>query len=106
MQRQILKQMQQMQAKMQMDIASAQKELETATVEGVAGGGSVKVVITGGQVAKSVKIAKEAVDPEDVEMLEDLILVALNDGLEKSRDLSSARMNRVASGLNLPKGLF
>lgn len=106
MNKNILKQMQKMQQKMQMDLASAQKDLEDAVVEGTAGGGAVKVVVTGAQIAKSVKISKDAVDPEDVETLEDLVLVALNDALEKSRDLSSSRMGRVAAGLNLPPGLF
>jgi len=62
--------------------------------------------MTGQQEIRSVKIAKEAVDPEDLEMLEDLVLVAVKDGLEKSRTLSADRMGRVAAGLNLPPGLF
>ena len=102
----IMKQVQKMQQKMQADLASAQQDLEKATVEGTAGGGSVKVVVTGSQEVKSIKIAKEAVDPEDVETLEDLLLVAINDALDKSRELSSDRMGRVAAGLNLPPGLF
>ena len=106
MQRQFMRQMQKMQQKMQTDLASVQKELEDATVEGVAGGGSVRVVVTGQQEVRSVKIAKEAVDPEDVEMLEDLVLVAMKDALDKSRSMSADRMNRVAAGLNLPPGLF
>ena len=101
-QRQILKQMQRMQS----DLAAAQKELEEATVEGIAGAGAVKVVATGAQVVRSIKISKDAVDPEDVGMLEDLVLVAVNDALDKSRELSSNRMGRVAAGLNLPPGLF
>lgn len=106
MQKNILKQMQQMQKKMQQDLSSAQKELEDATVEGVAGGEAVKVVMTGSQVVKSIKISKDAVDPDDMGMLEDLVLVAVNDALDKARDLSSSRMGRVAAGLNLPPGLF
>ncbi len=115
MQRQFMRQMQkmqkgnpvqQMQQKMQADLAEAQRELEDATVEGVSGGGAVRVVMTGQQEIRSVKIAKEAVDPEDLEMLEDLVLVAVKDGLEKSRTLSADRMGRVAAGLNLPPGLF
>jgi len=106
MQKQIMRQMQKMQQKMQTDLATVQKELEEATVEGVAGGGSVKVVMTGQQEIRAVKISKDAVDPEDVEMLEDLVLVAVKDALDKSKALSADRMGRVAAGLNLPPGLF
>lgn len=106
MQKQLLKQMQQMQKKLQSDLANAQKELEESVVEGVAGGGSVKVSMTGDQTVKSVKIDKSAVDPEDVEMLEDLVMVAVNDALEKTRDLSNSRMGKVTAGLNLPPGLL
>lgn len=119
MQRQFMRQMQKMkktgaganpvqmmQQKMQAELAAVQEELEEATVEGVAGGGAVQVVMTGGQEISSVKISKEVVDPEDVEMLEDLILVAVKDALEKSRALSAERMGRITSGLNLPPGLF
>lgn len=100
-----MRQMQKMQQKMQTDMAKAQKDLEEATVEGTAGGGAVKVVVTGAQEVKSVKIAKEAVDPEDVETLEDLVLMAINNGLDKSRELSTERMGKVASSLGLPPGL-
>lgn len=106
MQKQIMRQMQKMQQKMQTDLAGVQKELEEATVEGLAGGGSVKVVMTGQQEIRAVKISKEAVDPEDVEMLEDLVMVAVKDALDKSKALSADRMGRVAAGLNLPPGLF
>lgn len=105
MQKNIMRQMQKMQQKMQTDMAKAQKDLEEATVEGTAGGGAVKVVVTGAQEVKSVKISKEAVDPEDVETLEDLVLTAINNGLDKSRELSTQRMGKVASGLGLPPGL-
>lgn len=101
-----MKQVQKMQSKMQNDLAAAEEELANSTVEGSAGGGSVKVVMTGSQVVKSIKLAKEAVDPEDVETLEDLVMIAMNDALDKSRDLSSSRMGRIAAGLNLPPGLF
>ena len=97
---------QQMQQKMQADLAQVQQELEEALVEGVSGGGSVRVSMTGQQEIQSVKIAKEAVDPEDVEMLEDLVLVAVKDALDKSRALSAERMGRVAAGLNLPPGFL
>ncbi len=117
MQRQFMRQMQkakktggnpvqQMQQKMQADLAAVQEELEGATVEGVSGGGAVQVVMTGQQEISSIKISKEVVDPEDVEMLEDLVLVAVKDALEKSRALSAERMGRLTAGLNLPPGLF
>lgn len=106
MQRQIMKQMQKMQSKMQTGLAEVQKELEDATVEGVSGGGSVRVVVTGQQEIRSVKISKDAVDPEDVEMLEDLVLVAVKDALDKSRAMSAEKMGRLTAGLNLPPGLF
>lgn len=102
MQRQILKQMQ----KMQSSLAQVQQELENATITGEAGGGAVVVTVTGNQEVRSVKIKPEVVDPGDVEMLEDLVLVAIREALEKSRALSMEKMNRVASGLNLPPGLF
>ena len=94
MQKNILKQMQKMQQKMQQDLASAQKELEESTVEGVAGGGAVKIVMTGSQEVKSVKISKDAVDPEDVETLEDLVLVALKDAMERSAVFPTAAWAR------------
>ncbi|HXE71736.1 MAG TPA: YbaB/EbfC family nucleoid-associated protein [Candidatus Nitrosotenuis sp.] len=106
MQRQILKQMQKMQEKMQSSLAQVQQELENATVTGEAGGGAVVVTVTGHQEVRSVKIKPEVVDPADVEMLEDLVLVAMREALEKSKALSMEKMNRVASGLNLPPGLF
>ena len=95
------KMMRQMQ-KMQEDLARVQAELENMTVEGTAGGGVVTVVVNGHQVVQEVKIQPEAVDPEDVEMLEDLILAAVNDGLRKSRDLSANEIEKVTGKLNIP----
>ena len=95
------KMMRQMQ-KMQEDLARVQAELENMTVEGTAGGGVVTVVVNGHQVVQEVKIQPEAVDPEDVEMLEDLILAAVNDGLRKSRDLSASEIEKVTGKLNIP----
>ena len=102
----LMKQVQKMQQKMQSDFAAAERELAESTVEGSAGNGAVKVVATGSQEIKSIKISAEAVDPEDIGMLEDLVLVAVNDALDKSRELSSNRMGKIAAGLNLPPGLF
>lgn len=95
------KMMRQMQ-KMQADLARVQEELEEKTVEGTAGGGVVTVVVNGHQVVQGVKIQPEAVDPEDVEMLEDLILAAINDGLRKSRELSASEIEKVTGKLNIP----
>lgn len=95
--------------KMQADLAKVQEELEEKTVEGTAGGGVVTVVVNGHQALQAVKIEPEAVDPEDVEMLEDLVLAAVNDGLRKSKELSTSEIEKVTGGLNLPgmpPGLF
>ena len=95
------KMMRQMQ-KMQADLARVQAELEEMTVEGTAGGGVVTVVVNGNQDVQEIKIQPEAVDPEDVEMLEDLILAAVNDGLRKSRELSASEIEKVTGKLNIP----
>ncbi|HUV52172.1 MAG TPA: YbaB/EbfC family nucleoid-associated protein, partial [Dehalococcoidia bacterium] len=91
---------QQLQAK----LAKAQEELGKETVEASAGGGAVKVIVNGHQKLYSIKISPEAVDPNDVGMLEDLVLAALNEGLEKSRELAASRLGAI-TGVNMP-GLF
>ncbi len=93
----MLRQAQQLQAK----LAKAQEELEKATVEASSGGGAVKVVINGQQKLRSIKISPEAVDPKDVGMLEDLVLTALNEALEKSKELAANRISAV-TGVNIP----
>lgn len=95
--------------KMQAELARVQAELEGKTVEGTAGGGVVTVVVNGHQDIKEITIDPDAVDPDDVEMLEDLIVAAVNDGLRKSRELSAAEIEKVTGGLNIPgmpAGLF
>jgi DNA-binding YbaB/EbfC family protein len=87
---------------MQANMAKAQAELADATVEGTAGGGAVVVVLTGTQDIKSIKIKKDAVDPEDVETLEDLVRVAFTDALTKSRELAAQRLGGVTGGLKIP----
>ena len=94
---QMMKQVQKMQA----DMAAAQDALAEATVEGSAGGGMVKVVVTGTGEVQSVHIAPEVVDPDDVEMLEDLVLAAVTDGLRRARDLQGESMGNVTGGLDL-----
>jgi len=96
----ILRQAQQLQAK----LAKAQEELEKATVEASSGGGAVKVVVNGQQKVLSVKISPEAVDPKDVGMLEDLVMTAINEGMEKSKQLAASRLGAI-TGVNIP-GLF
>ena len=96
----MLQQVQQMQAKM----AKVQKELEAETVEATAGGGAVKAVVTGQQRVVSVTVDPDAAS--DVEMLQDLVVAAVNEALEKSRELASQRMGAVTAGLGLPPGLL
>jgi len=95
----MLRQVQQMQDRMQ----RMQKELETETVEATAGGGAVTVVATGTQKLVSVRIDREAAG--DPEMLQDLVVAAVNDAMERSKEMASAKMQSVASGLGLPPGL-
>jgi DNA-binding YbaB/EbfC family protein len=94
--------LQKMAREMQANMAKAQEELAAATVEGTAGGGAVVVVLTGTQDIKSVKIQKDAVDPEDVETLQDLVLAAFTDALKKSRELAAQRLGGVTGGLKIP----
>jgi DNA-binding YbaB/EbfC family protein len=88
--------------KMQAEMTKAQEELANTVVTGEAAGGTVKVEITCDQRVKSVKIGAEAVDPEDVETLEDLIVVAVNDALSKANDASQKRMSSVTGGMRIP----
>ncbi|HEY6957460.1 MAG TPA: YbaB/EbfC family nucleoid-associated protein [Candidatus Limnocylindria bacterium] len=87
---------------MQANMAKAQAELAEVTVEGTAGGGAVVIVLTGTQEIKDVRIKKDAVDPEDVETLQDLVLAAFSDALAKSRELAAQRLGAVTGGLKLP----
>ena len=77
-----------------------QEELETVTVEGSAGGGVVKVIMTGKQTVESVEIDPEAV--EDVELLQDLVTAAVNDALTKSQEVASEKLSSLTGGLNIP----
>ena len=94
----MMKQAQQLQAKM----VKLQEELSGRTVETAAGGGMIKVVANGKQQILSIQIEKEVVDPEDVEMLQDLILAAVNDALAKSQEMVSGEMSKLTGGLNIP----
>jgi len=94
----MMKQAQQLQAKM----AKLQEELAEKTVETSSGGGMVKVVANGRQQLVSIQIEQEVVDPEDVEMLQDLILAAANDALAKAQDMVSGEMSKLTGGMNIP----
>lgn len=94
--------LQKMAREMQANMAKAQEELAASTVEGTAGGGAVVVVLTGTQDIKSVKIQKDAVDPDDVETLQDLVVAAFMDALKKSRELAAQRLGGVTGGLKIP----
>lgn len=88
--------------KMQEAMMKMQEDLGGQTVEGTAGGGAVSITLTGGMEPTSVKIKPEAVDPDDVETLEDLVLAALKDALGKANALASSQMNGITGGMKLP----
>ena len=94
--------LQRMAQQMQQEMLRIQTELETLTVDGTAGGGVVKAVVTGKQELVSVTIDPAAVDPSDVEMLQDLIVAAVNDALRASRQVAEEKMAAVTGGLRLP----
>lgn len=100
-----MQQMMRKMQKLQRQMEKAQEELKEKTVEGTAGGGMVTVVANGEKRILEVKINEEAVDPEDVEMLEDLVLAATNDALKKVDELVASTMGQFTKGMNLP-GLF
>lgn len=91
--------------KMQADMAKLQEELVNRTVEASAGGGMVKVVANGKQQVMSIQINPEAVDPEDVDMLQDMIMAAVNEALRQSQEMVSQEMSKITGGVNIP-GLF
>lgn len=94
----MMKQVQKAQAKM----AQVQEELKTETVEASAGGGTIKVVMTGDLQLRSINIDPRAVDPDDVELLEDMVAAAVNEGIRAAQELASQRMQAVTGGLNIP----
>ena len=85
--------------KMQEDMMAAQEALKDEQVEATAGGGMVKVVVTGDLVVKSIEIDPEAIDPEDADMLSDLVLAAVNEGMRSAQELAAAKMSGVTGGL-------
>ena len=88
--------------KMQAELARAQEEITDMTFEATAGGGMVKVVANGDMTVDSIVIDPEAVDPEDVEMLQDMVAAAVNEALRGVSEISSQRLNAATGGLNIP----
>jgi nucleoid-associated protein EbfC len=97
----MLKQVQKMQA----DMAKAQEELKNEVVEASAGGGMVTVKISGDLEVREVRIDPQAVDPEDVELLQDMVLAAMNEAIRAAQELAASKMNAAAGGLAGPGGL-
>jgi nucleoid-associated protein EbfC len=98
---QLLKQAQQMQAEM----AKAQEQLKNETVEASAGGGMVKVTMTGDMQLREIKIAPEAIDPEDPDLLQDMVTAAVNEALRSAQELAANRMGGITGGLGGAGGL-
>ncbi len=98
MNRNMMRQAQQLQAR----LAKAQEELESAEVEATAGGGAVKVAVTGGLRIRSIEIAPEVVDAEDVEMLQDLVMAATNEALEKAQTMAQDSLSAITGGFKIP----
>lgn len=86
---------------MQQQAMKAQEELQDKTVEGSAGGGAVSITLTGGMTVQALKIAPEVVDPEDVEMLEDLVTAAVNEALQQVQQLQMQQISGIAGQLGL-----
>ncbi len=97
----MMKQMQ----KMQKQMAEAQEQLGIERLEGTAGGGMVKVIVSGDKKVLEVVMDSSVVDPEDVEMLQDLVVIATNDAMTKAEELTNSTMGQFTKGLNLP-GMF
>jgi DNA-binding YbaB/EbfC family protein len=97
----MLKQVQKMQA----DMARAQEELKNEVVEASAGGGMVTVKISGDLEIRELRIDPEAVDPEDVELLQDMVLAAVNEGIRAAQELAASKLNAATGGLAGPGGL-
>lgn len=88
--------------KMQERIGQVQQELETRTIDAQAGGGMVKVLVNGKFEIVSLNIEKDVVNPEDIEMLQDLIVAAVNEGIRKAQEMASAEMAKITGGLSIP----
>ncbi|MDD3305578.1 MAG: YbaB/EbfC family nucleoid-associated protein [Acetobacterium sp.] len=88
--------------KMQQNMAKLQEELEEREVDATAGGGAVKVVATGKKTILSIKIDPEVIDEDDIEMLEDLVLAAVNEALVKAEEMVNTEMGKITGGMNIP----
>ena len=88
--------------KMQEKMARLQQELETRTVEAQSGGGMVRVLVNGKFEIVSLKIEKDVVNPEDIDMLQDLIAAAVNEGIRKSQEMAQSEMSKITGGLSIP----
>ena len=97
-----LKQIQKMQQEMQGKMGQLQEEMDKMRVEGSSGGGVVKVTMNGNQQVLGIKIQPDAVDPDDIEMLEDLITAAVNAAVEKSKEASQSGMSQLTGGFKIP----
>ena len=91
--------------KMQEEMQKSQEELSSKEFDATAGGGAISVKVTGEKVIKEIKIKPDVVDPDDVEMLEDLVLSAINEALKKADEETSSKMGKLTGGLNIP-GMF
>ena len=92
--------------KMQAEMGKMQEELKTRTLETTAGGGAIKVVVNGDKQLISLSIDPSAVDPEDVEMLQDMILAATNEALRQVDEMTQKEIGKLTGGMGLPKGMF
>ena len=101
-----MQQMMKQARKMQEQLAAAQETIAQSTVDASAGGGMVKVTVSGDMQVTSLKIDPEAIDPEDVEMLEDMVMAAVNEALRGVGELANRQMGAVTGGLNIPGMLF
>lgn len=101
MNRKMMRQAQQIQKQM----LRLQEELESSTVEATVGGGVVKAVVSGKMKVESITIDPDVVSPEDVDMLQDLVIAAINEALDKAQQLASQRMGALTGGMNLPPGM-
>lgn len=91
--------------KMQSDMAKLQDQLGDMVVEATAGGGAVKITMTGKQEVKGIEIDPDILTPDDVEMIQDLLMAAFNEALRKSQDLANGEMSKITGGMKVP-GLF
>lgn len=92
--------------KMQKQMEEMQSQLQEKEFEVTSGGGAVKIIITGKKEIKSIELAKDVVDPDDIEMLQDLIMTAMNEAIRQVEDAVNGQMSKLTGGMGLPNGLF